>query len=123
MSNSDSAWIAWRLNPGEVLLERWAGLQRPMGQQQDRVIRVMQGPRFLLARGTLFGLKTLTGRMSGTGTFTWRDGRKCSPAGFVGSYTKTGNGFVKLWFWQQELVLIRYVGSYQHDKKAMAIAC
>ena len=64
-----------------------------------------------------------TGRMSGTGTFTWRDGRKCSPAGFVGSYTKTGNGFVKLWFWQQELVLIRYVGSYQHDKKAMAIAC
>lgn len=76
---------------------------------------------FAPARGTLFGLKTLTGRMSGTGTFTWRDGRKCSPAGFVGSYTKTGNGFVKLWFWQQELVLVRYVGSYQHDKKAMAI--
>ena len=70
-------------------------------------------------------MKTLTGRMSGTGTFTWRDGRKCSPpAAFVGSHTKTrtGNGFVKSWLWQQELVLFRYVGSYQHDKKAMAIA-
>ena len=70
-----------------------------MGQQQDRV---MQAPQFLLAGGSLFGLKTLTGRMSGTGTFTWRDGRKCSPAGFVGSYTK----IIQNWEWFHQIMLL-----------------